>query len=503
MASVFRRRRKVKLASGKTVVRQSQKWHVKYVDSDGIERRVTAYKDKVASQQLAARLEKEAELAREGVVDRYKEHRKRPLVEHLEDFRQALLAKGDTPEYVATVLSRAKRTIKGCKFTFWEDIQPSKVAGYLSELRNNGDGISAQTFNFYLQVMKQFSKWMVQDGRASESQLQHLKGLNVRTDRRHDRRPLEPDEMRRLLETTAAAPKRFGMEGRERTLLYRMAAETGLRRKELQSLKVSSFDFQARTVSVNCSYTKNKRTAVLPLRSDTAADLQSFFTGKLPGVKAFGGTYKRLTNKTANMLKADLADADIPYVDDAERFADFHCLRHTTGSLLAASGVHPKVAQSIMRHSDINLTLSRYTHTLTGQEADAVASLPDLSLPSSEKQVATGTDNRSVEVVQTCPQELTPQLTPELTPTAFSGCYRSAAVGNEPDHIREKDGDGNCLNSGDLDNNSHRLAAVGTGKKGKPTVGFEPTTTGLQNQSSTVELRWHNYLTDKALPSPV
>ena len=25
----------------------------------------------------------------------------------------------------------------------------------------------------------------------------------------------------------------------------------------------------------------------------------------------------------------------------------------------------------------------------------------------------------------------------------------------------------------------------------KPTLGFEPTTTGLQNQSSTVELRWH------------
>ena len=29
-------------------------------------------------------------------------------------------------------------------------------------------------------------------------------------------------------------------------------------------------------------------------------------------------------------------------------------------------------------------------------------------------------------------------------------------------------------------------------KKKKPTVGFEPTTTGLQNQSSTTELRWHN-----------
>jgi hypothetical protein len=32
-------------------------------------------------------------------------------------------------------------------------------------------------------------------------------------------------------------------------------------------------------------------------------------------------------------------------------------------------------------------------------------------------------------------------------------------------------------------------------EKTKPTVGFEPTTTGLQNQSSTVELRWHNYST--------
>jgi len=165
---------------------------------------------------------------------------------------------------------------------------------------------------------------MVQDGRASESPVVHLSKTNAKTDRCHERQALEPDEMRRLLETTITVPKRFGMEGHERALLYRVAAETGLRRKELQNLKISSF----------------------------------------------GGTYKRLTNKTAIMLKADLADAGIPYVDDAERYADFH-LRHTTGSLLAASGVHPKVAQSIMRHGDINLTMSLYTHTLRGQETEA------------------------------------------------------------------------------------------------------------------------------------
>ena len=72
--------------------------------------------------------------------------------------------------------------------------------------------------------------------------------------------------MRRLLEAATAGPKRFGMEGDERALLYRVAAETGLRFKELQSLKVSSFDFKACTVRVSCAYTKNKKMALVPLR---------------------------------------------------------------------------------------------------------------------------------------------------------------------------------------------------------------------------------------------
>ena len=45
----------------------------------------------------------------------------------------------------------------------------------------------------------------------------------------------------------------------------------------------------------------------------------------------------------------------------------FHALRHTTGSWLAANGVRPKVIQEIMRHGDINLTMTRYGHTLRGR----------------------------------------------------------------------------------------------------------------------------------------
>ncbi len=70
----------------------------------------------------------------------------------------------------------------------------------------------------------------------------------------------------------------------------------------------------------------------------------------------------------------------VPYVDASGRYADFHNFRHTTGSFLAAAGVHPKVAQEILRHSQVELTMNIYTHTLHGHQSEAVAKLPDLSL---------------------------------------------------------------------------------------------------------------------------
>ncbi len=104
--------------------------------------------------------------------------------------------------------------------------------------------------------------------------------------------------------------------------------------------------------------------------------MREFFRGKMPGAKAFNLPIKY---NMADMLRADCRTAWINYEDDGRGKIDFHSLRHTTGSLLAASGVHPKIAQSIMRHSDINLTMSRYTHIFQGQESQAVESLPDFS----------------------------------------------------------------------------------------------------------------------------
>jgi integrase len=478
MASIFKRKY-TKIVNEKRVKKQSLCWYIKYRDADGIERRVKAFKDKIASQQLAAKLEKEAEMAKAGVVDRYKEYRKRLLLEHLADFEQSLLAKGCTTKHVEQVVSRARKIIEGCKFRTWTDISASKVQYYLASLRNRDESISAQTFNFYLQNIKQFCKWMVQDGRASESPLQHLKGLNVRTDRRHDRRALEPDEVRRLLETTTAAPERFGMMGCQRAMLYRLAVETGLRASELRSLTVSSFDLNKCTVTIEAAYSKHRRQDVLPLRPSTAAELQNFLAGKMPNIKVFN-----MPVKQAKMMRADLAEANIPYVDDSGRYADFHSLRHTTGSWLAANNVHPKVAQSIMRHSDINLTMSRYTHTLTGQESEAVSKLPDLSLPSSQSQMATGTDNQSISAVQNVPEKLTPQLTPKSTLSVYSECNRPAAVVTPLPKCQRKAGNHKTLQMERLDNESEELSPCVTTNMSLRPAGFEPATSGLGNRCS-------------------
>ncbi|MDJ1643584.1 tyrosine-type recombinase/integrase [Streptomyces pakalii] len=52
--------------------------------------------------------------------------------------------------------------------------------------------------------------------------------------------------------------------------------------------------------------------------------------------------------------------------------------RHTCGTLLAFLKVHPKVAQAILRHSQISMTMDVYTHVVGDGEREAATLLADL-----------------------------------------------------------------------------------------------------------------------------
>ena len=66
--------------------------------------------------------------------------------------------------------------------------------------------------------------------------------------------------------------------------------------------------------------------------------------------------------------KAEIADTVV-----------FHDLRHTSASLLLATGAHSKVVQERLGHSKIGLTMDTYSHLMPGMQDDAAAKL-DIAL---------------------------------------------------------------------------------------------------------------------------
>ncbi|MCX5675795.1 MAG: site-specific integrase [Planctomycetota bacterium] len=385
-------------------------WYFRFRDHRGIVRRLAGFADKPRTRDLAGHVEHlvsfrarglppgdeeaawletlsprlRARLAGIDLLDGRAEEAARPLAEHLADFRASLLARGCTARHADLVAGRAGRIIEGCGFKGALDVDAGAVERHLAVLRADKvgaggkvkRGIGHQTSNFHVAAVQQFCRWLVDEGRAASSPVSRLDTLNVRVDRRHDRRALTVDELRLLLAAARGGPERHGMAGPERALLYRLAVETGLRAAELASLTRASFDLGGRppTVTVRAAYSKHRREDVLPLRPDTAAALGAHLAGKMPAAPAF--TMPARWHVIA-AFKADLAAAGVPYVDGAGRFADFHALRHTFITNLVASGCHPKAAQLLARHGSIDLTMDRYTHMAAVNESAALAALPD------------------------------------------------------------------------------------------------------------------------------
>jgi hypothetical protein len=133
---------------------------------------------------------------------------------------------------------------------------------------------------------------------------------------------------------------------------------------------------------------------VQPLPSDVTTALRGYLDSKPVDALVWHGGWHETA---ADMLRLDLEDAGIPFRDDAGRVADFHALRHSYITLLFQSGVSPKTAQALARHSDINLTMNVYTHTGLFDLGGAVNTLPRLLQGLDRESIAaTGTDGESL-----------------------------------------------------------------------------------------------------------
>jgi integrase len=194
-------------------------------------------------------------------------------------------------------------------------------------------------------------------------------------------------------------------------MLYSVACYTGLRASELASLTPESFELitDPATVIVRAGYSKRRREDVLPLHPSLVTLLGPWLAAKPAQGSVWPGSWAK-SRRGGDMLKFDLersrtscidAAGDdqaerkrreessfLAYKDAQGRFADFHALRHTFITTMVKSGISPKAAQSLARHSTINLTMNVYTSLTVHDQASALPSLPPIPALSSESSGA-------------------------------------------------------------------------------------------------------------------
>ncbi len=379
-------------------------WYVSYKDENGRRRCVKGFTDKSETVRMATRLEEKAKRIRLGLEEaETDEPQDVALPQHIADFEKHLSNRETSEKRRGEVATKIRRIATEAGWSNLNDINATDVENVLGAYRT--DGMSRQTSNHYLQAIKQLSRWLLRTNRLTEDPLTDLTRLNVQTDRRHDRRPLSPEEFERLVDAASQGKPVESIPGPDRAMMYVLSAWTGYRKGEIGSMTLRSLDLESSipTATVQAIYSKREKQDVQVLHPDVVQRLKDWLatkekvtkdqllfpvSGKVPG-----GTER----KTAKMMRKDLeaarkvwideTDSDkerqereasdfLMYEDSQGKFADFHANRHTFITNLGRGGVSPKTAQTLARHSDVRLTMNTYTHTDFAEKLDAVNRLP-------------------------------------------------------------------------------------------------------------------------------
>jgi len=377
---------------GERILIESSFYFIVFRDHNQIQQRLQAYRDKASSDQLSEKigqlvyrvergrgLSSELQEWSDSLPDVLHDQlsgfgllkRRRKVIagqgldELLELFEQSLsVKKRRSPQHVGDTVGKVRRSFDACGFKVFQDIDDIALDKYLMGLREKKK-LATRTLNGYVGALQQFCRYCVRVLKLSKmNPLDAMENFGSESaDRRRQRRALTRTEVEMLLTTTEQGPVRFGMDGKERSLLYRFALMTGLRANEIRTLRVEHFDFEqpdGPVVLIEAAYSKHRERDIMPLHKTLAPRLKRFFKDqhKLPTAKAFGGDFRLLTDKTAIMIREDLEAAKVEY-ETISGVCDFHSLRHTFCSSLKSMAT--RQAQGLSRHKSSAMT-DNYSH---------------------------------------------------------------------------------------------------------------------------------------------
>lgn len=234
-------------------------------------------------------------------------------------------------------------------------------------------GLSRRTVQYIHAVLHRSLKQALRWGLVSRNVADLVEAPTVK---RVSPRTLTVDEIKKFLEEVK----------NDRLYPLYVLAFTGMREGELLGLMWEDIDFFSKTIHVRHAVTqlagkglvitepksdKSKRAIAIPdFMIDVLWDYREK-TGK-EGLVFHTSTDKPISPRNLTRhFKTHLKKAGLPDIR-------FHDLRHTTATLLLSEGVHPKVVQEMLGHSQINLTLDTYSHVLPDIQREAAEKMNDI-----------------------------------------------------------------------------------------------------------------------------
>jgi integrase len=316
-----------------------------------------------------------------------------PIDELLKWFREALVARGNVKSYINVTAARCKIVFAQIGAQTIADVTPSAVQSAVAALRNRRTDapLCNASRNHHFRAVYNFFSMLRADDRIPRNPLSGVlrkyptKGFEVRP-----RRTISEADLVRLIEVTENGPvyaasrqKKYRLDGPTRADIYRLCVATGLRAAEVRAIKIEQAALwdDRPGIQVRARQSKNRQSSFQHISPELAVRLRRYVEGRDPTETLF----PMIPNRSAHMLRFDLARAGIPYKEGGA-FFDFHSLRHECGTLLVARNVNLKVVQQVMRHSTITLTMDRYAHT---EERDLLAArdLIPVFLPGDDNKV--------------------------------------------------------------------------------------------------------------------
>ena len=214
--------------------------------------------------------------------------------------------------------------------------------------------------------------------------------------KRFEIQPLSVEQVQQLLAVT---------RDHRQEALFLLALATGMRRGELLGLKWQDINFQAEMLQIRRILTrvptkvkkpqgatyveaepkteKGRRSIILPqfvleaLKQHRARQSEARLKAGVEWQEhdyvfcTSVGTHLHPTRDVLNQLKVLLAKAGLPAIR-------FHDLRHSSATMLLSMGVHPKIVQEILGHSQISMTMDTYSHVLPTMQKEAMSKLNEL-----------------------------------------------------------------------------------------------------------------------------